>query len=83
MDAENIEYYLLLIGYTLEQIDVMDYSKAVRMSKRYQYKEMISSIHTYLKGFNKKQSHVTTFPGNWGESGKPVTVKFNISDVII
>jgi len=84
-DVENIEYYLIKIGYTLSDINNMNYDKAVRMVKRKQYEDMLMRPSYYFKMFGMKQKYKVTYPNSWNEKPKReyMNAEFDISDVII
>jgi hypothetical protein len=88
IDSENVEFYLLYLGYNLPEINEMQYNKGIRMSKRIQSIIKLGSLHSYIGALSNTtpihnkptNSYKSPYPANWR---REYSVNFDISDVII
>jgi hypothetical protein len=95
IDPENNEFYLLYLGYSLNDINKMNYAKSIRMSRRMQMVIKMGSIHSYINLLGKVDMNESVqsklkvdYPKGWIQKklpklNKQIVVEFDISDVII
>lgn len=90
IDPENLEFYLLYLGYNLNEILDMEIGSAIRMGKRIQMLTKLGSIHSYVNMLGQQDDSKlkVQFPSKWlpGRQQKfknEYSIEFDISDVII